>query len=340
MTTSFADRYRAANFQPDAETIKLRQSAIQRLPEAPNAEQLDRVIQLAYGHSPAKLDYGWFTTPFATSDTSFSAVRNGREIAVLAGCYLHHLCAKTDLGLRIELAATSAGLRGMRANEDTADMLAEFSVALRERQQTPFSVPAPTFSKTKTIKPAPDAPAQVEPKEVNALAKAMIELVDNLRDESEDAAIGFHRKAEALERQINSLAWLAGEHSYTTGKHWDELDQHSRILLCAAEMASFWDGSAGTVAAKGFLFKSCGGKQGAKAATLGVHLQSFSTSRFYEDVFDGHQESFLTPVHSSVIAIKHARFSAKDAWVDVDREVGPAEIAEQIYLEILASSIA
>lgn len=259
-TSTFAEIYAAAGFDPKDEDIRQREAGAAGLLKKWTKGSNGALIRIALGEADiASAEYDWFVSAFLDKDRSITSAVMEREASVLAICTLALLVGKGDAYTsNALLAACFMGNKKLGHYAQLIDLaqqtLANVQQSWHLRSVIPKLVAAPDFG-------AMFEPAATRLKENNtgAAGEALITAAAQLKDfgNSFNALKGALEKhaenAKLMDEEIQSLWWMLGGTSRLLNIKFSELPAGSAALLAGYELAGLSHYVSGAVGAPAIL---------------------------------------------------------------------------------------
>jgi hypothetical protein len=321
MHTNFADWYRIASLEPNAELLPKRWAAIEEF--SPDAKGVVSLIQLFYQlGAPDPTFVGEFQAVFQKHDAAFQMRGNEQELRVLAGAELADIMHRGEHNDRLlaALGLVCASAQNIRTGPCVPD-IPEFAAS--------FLVEA---SRDRATTDGPDT-------ELTTALKELGEPYDKLAAAVQDC----QKELRLVSEESNILWWLFSEHSRDQQQRWETFDISAAALIAGKELADLTSVLPGPSAAAAFLDKMmrCCKSKLPDTITIKSSIEKSPTDWRQKFAKSNCPDSLdlLMPISQG---IKISVLSAPDAWaptfvhstgVPLSAKLSPALLSRQVYLE-------
>lgn len=346
---NFADLYKECSLNASAEVIDRRRDATKDISFDDGYQKIFELTRIYFG-SAKKDEIDWFVEIFRKTDTSFSAVENEREMAVLAMCILAEEIRKGSF-----LACVSPLVYAFKGNRNPVVIPRFIDFAnnslLDLAKRAPFDppkipqIPVPnkaSFDATmKAYKESHDVAALVGILESSFSDMNKIALGAN---QIQKAYASIVNEVENLREEAEMLWWYIGGYSDDGKKFFNELERNIAGLLASKDIVELTDYRAGPAAAEAILFRIINSAKKAKK-DLGFYEVIDSVYENYSDSLScdydlvGIHDFF--PVNTSLAKMLE---NGKGSWSNAFKKltgfanepvISPNDIALQFYRELL-----
>lgn len=346
---NFADLYKECSLNSSAEVINLRRSAIQGKNFGDDYQKIFDLTRIYFGSSK-KGECEWFVEIFRETDSSFSAIENEREMAVLAMCILAEeirggsflSCIATLVYAFKENRTPVVIPRFIEfANNSLLDIAKRSAFNPLKLKQVPLPNKIAFDAAIKSYSESHDVSELIKVLETNILEMSKIALGAN---EIQKAYTSLVNEIENLREEKEILWWYISGFSDDAQKPFNELERNIAGLLASKDIIELTDYMAGPAAAEAILSRIINSAKKTKK-DLGLYEVIDSVSESYSDSLScdynmtGMYDFF--PVCTSLAKMWE---NGKGSWSNSFKKltgfeseplISPHDIALQYYRELL-----
>ena len=345
MHKDFAEWYRLAGMEPDADKLPKRWKAIEDF--AAGRVEVVALTRLFWKIGiPNEKVMADFRAAFQKTDPTFQMRGNEQEMAMLAGAELVDMIERGKRGLSdmSALALVCAGAQNLRHPALVAD-IPEFASKHLIKRSLGRTSEDPADAEDEGT-PDPDKAALAQFRQQGAPFEAAASVLERLMKRQRSLALELPVVAE----ESNMLWWLFSEHSRDLARRWDKVPVSAAAVVAGKELAGLTRVIPGPIAATAFLDRviRCAKRKTPADLPLvdAVNSLPFAWRQNYlSEVYVPDLED-ITPISRGIkLSVESPE---NNAWVPAfvqatsipaNSEIAPSVLAYQTYLEGLLCQV-